>query len=237
MMPMIIRAMAATLLTLPALSGCTAATGETGSPRSAPPLMVALENATAVELARADSARYPYTEADIQFMTNMIGHHAQALVMAAMAPSHGASPQIALLAARITNSQEDEIGIMQRWLADRLQPVPQVSETGMMEMHANGDHSMHHAGGMMMPGMLTPEELRTLDQARGREFDRLFLSYMIQHHQGAVAMVEELFSTHGAAQDQVVFKFASDVNVDQQTEIARMQKMLVDVIFTSGPPD
>lgn len=223
------------LPTILVMSGCSAATANSES-SSPPPAMVALEEATAVELARADSARYPYTEADISFMTNMIGHHAQALEMAAMAPSHGASPQVALLAARITSSQQDEINIMQQWLSDRLQPVPTVSSTGVVQM-PEGEQSMHHGHGMMMPGMLTSEEFAALDAARDEEFDRLFLTYMIQHHQGAVAMVEDLFATYGAAQDELVFKFASDVNVDQLTEIARMQRMLVDAIFIGGSPD
>ena len=85
--------------------------------------------------------------------------------------------------------------------------------------------AMHRAGeqGMLMPGMLTEEQMQQLDQARGAEFDRLFLTYMIQHHRGAVSMVKQLFGTHGAAQDETVFKFANDVSVDQSTEIARME--------------
>jgi uncharacterized protein (DUF305 family) len=165
------------------------------------------------------------TAADIHFMTGMISHHAQALVMAGWARSHGASPSVQTLADRITNAQQDEIASMQRWLRDRQQPVPDANPHGMM-MDMNG---MKHE--MLMPGMLTESQLKQLDAARGEEFDRLFLTFMIQHHKGAVAMVNDLFATYGAAQDVTVFKMASDVSADQTTEIERMQKMLVSMIF------
>jgi uncharacterized protein (DUF305 family) len=175
---------------------------------------------TAIAKARADSVRHPYTEADVHFMSNMIGHHAQAIVMAGWAPTHGAGPSVRILAERIINAQQDEIATMQRWLQDRRQPVPEASATGM-KMRMNGaDHVM------LMPGMLTQDQMKELDQAKGSEFDRLFLTFMIQHHRGAVSMVQDLFGTYGAAQDETVFKFANDVNVDQSTEIARMQTML-----------
>jgi uncharacterized protein (DUF305 family) len=170
--------------------------------------------------ARADSARYPYTTADVHFMTRMIGHHAQAVVISRLAPSHGASPSIRTLAARIINGQEDEMAAMQTWLRDRGQPVPDGAPAPAPMAMSGADHHMH------MPGMLTDAQLRQLDAARGRDFDRLFLTLMIQHHRGAVAMVEELFGTSGAAQDETVFRLASDVNVDQITEIDRMEKML-----------
>jgi uncharacterized protein (DUF305 family) len=175
----------------------------------------------AVAQARADSARHPYTEADIHFMSGMIGHHAQAIVMARWAPTHEASLAIRRLADRIINAQQDEINSMQRWLADRQLPVPEARPTGMRMMMNGVEHDM------LMPGMLTEDQMKQLDQARGPEFDRLFLTYMIQHHRGAVSMVKELFDSYGAGQDETVFKFASDVNVDQSTEIARMEKMLV----------
>jgi uncharacterized protein (DUF305 family) len=175
---------------------------------------------TAIARARADSVRHPYTEADVHFMSNMIGHHAQAIVMAGWAPTHGASASVRTLAERIINAQQDEIATMQRWLQDRRQPVPEAGATGM-KMRMNGaDHAM------LMPGMLTEDQMKQLDQAKGSEFDRLFLTFMIQHHRGAVSMVQDLFGTYGAAQDETVFKFANDVNVDQSTEIARMQTML-----------
>ncbi|MGH7585520.1 MAG: DUF305 domain-containing protein [Gemmatimonadales bacterium] len=176
--------------------------------------------------ARADSARLPWTEADARFMTNMIGHHAQAIVMARMAPTHGASAAVQRLAERIINAQLDEIGTMQRWLRDRRQPIPEADATGAGMTHAHGHE--------LMPGMLTQEQMKQLDQASGGEFDRLFLTSMIQHHRGAVTMVEQLFGSYGAGQDETVFKFASDVNVDQTTEIARMEEMLATLILERG---
>ena len=170
--------------------------------------------------AKRDSARLPYTVADIAFMTGMISHHAQALEMSKWAPDRGASDAIRRLSARIINAQQDEIVIMQQWLADRNQPVPEPNPAGMVMKH--GDHTMTH----LMPGMLSEAQLQQLRNARGREFDRLFLTFMIQHHKGAVQMVNELFATPGAGQDETVFKFASDVHTDQTTEIARMEKML-----------
>jgi uncharacterized protein (DUF305 family) len=166
--------------------------------------------------ARTDSLRRPYTEADIRFMSDMIGHHAQAITMAGWAPTHGADPSIRTLAARIVNAQQDEIATMQQWLRERSQPVPE-PDSGM------AGHHMHH---VLMPGMLTPEQMAQLDQVRGPAFDRLFLTSMIQHHQGAVSMVDALFNTPCAGRDETVFKFANDVSVDQSTEIARMETML-----------
>lgn len=172
--------------------------------------------------ARADSLRHPYTTADIQFISRMIGHHSQAIVISRWAPTHGASPAIRTLAARIINGQQDEIATMQQWLRDRLQPVPDGKDSGM-KMIVNGvEHTMP------MPGMLSDTELKGLDRARGSEFDRLFLSLMIRHHKGAIAMVKNLFGSYGAAQDETVFRLASDVNVDQSTEIDRMEKMLAE---------
>jgi uncharacterized protein (DUF305 family) len=171
--------------------------------------------------ARADSARLPYTKADIEFMTHMISHHAQAIVMAKMAPTHDASPAVQTLAARIINAQNDEITLMQNWLRDRNQPVPEAKPMPM-KMVMNGQVME-----MLMPGMLSDEQMRALDAARGPEFDKLFLRGMIQHHQGAITMVQQLFATPGAAQDEAVFKFANNVNVDQSTEIHRMQQMLL----------
>jgi uncharacterized protein (DUF305 family) len=170
--------------------------------------------------ARRDSARLPYTAADIAFMTGMIAHHAQALEMSRWAGERGASDAIKRLSARIINAQADEIVIMQQWLADRNQPVPEPNPRGMVMKH--GDHTTTH----LMPGMLTDAQMTQLRNARGREFDRLFLTFMIQHHKGAVQMVNDLFATPGAGQDEIVFKFASDVHTDQTTEIARMEQML-----------
>jgi uncharacterized protein (DUF305 family) len=184
----------------------------------------------ALTRARTDSARHPYTEADVYFMSGMIGHHAQAIVMARWAPTHGARPSVRTLAERIINAQQDEIATMQQWLRDRGQPVPDARATGM-KMTMNG---MEHE--MLMPGMLTPTQMQQLDAARDAEFDRLFLTFMIQHHRGAVSMVKDLFASTGAAQEETVFKFASDVNVDQSTEIARMERMLAALALEGRSP-
>ena len=205
---------------------CIAAEGTFA--QSAPP------SAPAVARARADSLRYPYTLADVQFMSGMIGHHAQAIVMAKWAPGHNADPAVQRLAERIINAQEDEISTMQRWLSDRLQTVPDVKP---MSHDMAGMAGMDHSA-MMMPGMLTDAQMKELDSARGPSFDRLFLTYMIQHHRGATSMVTKLFGTEGAGQDETVFKFASDVNVDQTTEIARMQRMLFEFeLKRAGSPE
>lgn len=179
-------------------------------------------DATAMERAvRADSVRTSYTTADVDFMRGMIHHHAQALVMGRMAPDNGASPGVSRLAARIINGQRDEIETMQRWLRDRGEEVPRPEATG-----GPGIHDMGH-----MPGMLSDEELANLEAARGEEFDRLFLIYMIDHHQGAITMVDELLANEGAARDQTVFRLASDIAADQAAEIDRMQSMLRDRLF------
>jgi uncharacterized protein (DUF305 family) len=183
--------------------------------------------AAAIARAREDSIRRPYTQADIDFMNGMIAHHSQAIVMAKWAPSHGASAALQTMCARIINAQRDEILIMQSWLRDRNQPVPAPDTLMGMGMSMHGDHQM------LMPGMLSAEQLHQLDQARGQEFDKLFLQFMIQHHQGAVSMVDDLFGTYGAAQDQLTFKLANDISADQTSEITRMQKMLVALAF--GP--
>lgn len=174
----------------------------------------------AIYQARADSLLLNPHEADVHFMTGMIGHHAQALVMAGFAPDNRASPAVQVLCARIINAQSDEIAIMQRWLRERGLPVPEFQIEGSTLMIHGPEHAMH------MPGMLSPEQLRELEEARGPDFDRLFLTYMIQHHEGAVTMVHDLFATDGAAQDDFIFKMASDIQVDQATEIARMELML-----------
>jgi uncharacterized protein (DUF305 family) len=168
--------------------------------------------------AQTDSGRAPYTPADVQFISGMIGHHAQAVLMAGWAPSHGASRSLRVLCERIAVGQRDEIAFMQRWLGERHETVPPADPRG----HILPGMSMP----MLMPGMLTPAQMAELDSARGREFDRLFLQFMIQHHRGAITMVNELLNTPGAAQDGQVFRFASDVNVDQTTEIDRMSRML-----------
>ena len=172
-------------------------------------------------LARADSGRPPYTRADVQFMQGMIAHHAQAVYMASLAPSHRARSDVRTLAERIDVAQRDEIAFMQRWLGERRETVPEAAFT-----HDMSGHAMAGMSGALMPGMLTHEQLMQLDEATGPAFDRLFLTFMIQHHQGALTMVERLFASPGAGQDVTIFRFASDVTADQTTEIDRMRSML-----------
>ncbi len=170
--------------------------------------------------ARPELVRQPFSTADIEFMQGMIPHHAQALVMCALAKPNGASAQLQLLCERMTVSQRDEIAMMRTWLRDRGQHVPRPDAT---------HHTMKHDGmthDMLMPGMLTEAELAELKAARGRDWDRLFLIGMIKHHQGAIDMVEKLFASFGAAQDDDVYQFAADVQADQTAEIDRMQQML-----------
>jgi uncharacterized protein (DUF305 family) len=165
--------------------------------------------------------RYPYSDADVDFMSGMIPHHAQAVVMAGWAPTHGARKDVAILCERILVGQSDEIKLMQTWLSDRGLPVPDATSTRHRMKMPNGvEHDM------LMPGMLTDEEMAALDRARGPEFDRLFLEGMIRHHQGAIDMVDALFKAYGAAQDETVFKFANDVHADQAIEINVMKDML-----------
>lgn len=153
-------------------------------------------------------------------MSGMIPHHAQAVLIAGWAPNHGASQAVRVLCERIVVAQRDEIALMQSWLRDRSERVPP----------ANATHHKMTMGGiehdMLMPGMLNEEELKQLDAARGTEFDRLFLTFMIRHHEGAIEMVDQLFATNGAGQDEVVFRLATDVYADQTTEITRMEQML-----------
>jgi uncharacterized protein (DUF305 family) len=202
-----------------------------GLPSPAPSAAPALAPAARAELealyrARQDSALRRYGPADVAFMTGMVAHHAQALAMANLAARYAAAPAVRTLASRIHNAQQDEIALMQQWLRRRGEPVPALHvDDWRVMVHGGGDHAAH-AGHGGMPGMLTEAELTALAEARGAAFDRLFLTSMIRHHEGAVVMVDRLFATDGAAQDETVFKFASDVQVDQRTEVARMRLML-----------
>jgi uncharacterized protein (DUF305 family) len=146
-------------------------------------------------------------------MQGMIGHHAQALEMTALLMSRSNSIDMKKLAQRIQLSQDDEIHMMQTWLQSRGQQVPD-------------RNAMHMHGATLMPGMLSPDEMKQLADARGPEFDRLFLEGMIKHHGGALTMVHDLLATPGAAQESEVFAFVSDVEADQQMEIDRMGAML-----------
>ena len=174
--------------------------------------------------ARADKGRPPFTDADMKFMQGMIHHHAQAVLIAKWAPSHGASESVRKLCERIVVAQRDEIMLMTTWLRQRGLDAPMADTLGTMSAHAA--HEMPGMSMTMAPGMLTPQQVAQLDSARGRQFDRLFLRYMIQHHQGAITMARQLFASPGAAQDGVVYRFAADVEADQTAEIERMSLML-----------
>ena len=160
---------------------------------------------------------------DVEFMQGMILHHAQAVEMTAMIESRTENKNVRLLGARISQSQADEMKFMQRWLEVREQPVS-MPMAEMPASHSHGQHSPGHQ--MVMPGMLSSEQMNALSKANGSEFDKLFLTGMIQHHEGALVMVEDLFDTAGAGQDAELFNFASDVDSGQRAEINTMRNML-----------
>ncbi|PYO12637.1 MAG: DUF305 domain-containing protein [Gemmatimonadetes bacterium] len=182
---------------------------------------------TVLAQATAEHGHPDYSAADVHFMSGMIYHHAQAVLIAGWAPTHDASLSLRALCERIVVGQRDEITLMQRWLQARHEDIPD----------ANAAHhtmpGMDHP--MMMPGMLTAEQLAQLDSARGPEFDRLFLTFMIQHHKGAITMVNQLFG-QGAGEQETVYRFASGVYADQTTEIERMQRMLGTLLFGEHRP-
>ena len=161
----------------------------------------------------------PASAADAEFMQGMIMHHAQAVEMTALIDSHTENKDVRSLGARISRSQADEIKFMKRWLASRGQPT---SHT----MHDMSHGKMSHESMALMPGMLSAEQMEVLRKSRGEEFDRLFLTGMIQHHGGALTMVKDLFDTAGAGQDAELFNFATDVDSGQRAEIRIMQTML-----------
>jgi len=186
----------------------------------------ALVSAAAAPLAA--QAPRDYVQADVDFMQGMIWHHAQAVQMCKLANSHDASQQVAELCHKIILSQEDEIKLMQNWLADRGQDIPhpridtmvfhEAAPQAMPGMNMGGDHKM--------PGMLSHAQMLALDSAQGTAWDRAFLVGMMQHHGGAITMVAKLFSVGGAGQQADLFRFATDVDADQRGEIDRMQRML-----------
>jgi uncharacterized protein (DUF305 family) len=179
---------------------------------------------------QADSVRRSFTNADVHFMSGMIPHHAQAVLIASWAPSHAARADIRAFCERVVVGQGDEIAIMQTWLRDRGLPVPAANSTHLRMKMGDMEHDM------LMPGMLTPEELAQLDSARGPRFDRLFLTFMIRHHEGAITMVEELLASSGAAQDDLIIKLANDIFADQTTEIERLKTILAAMPSSGTPP-
>jgi len=170
----------------------------------------------------------PRSPADVRFMQGMIMHHAQAVEMTALIESHTTTMDLRSLGARISSSQSEEIKFMKRWLEARGEPTrgpisPVMPEMPGMDMSSHSMHTMHS---MLMPGMLTAKQMEALKKAKGEEFDRLFLTGMIQHHGGALIMVKDLFDTAGAGQDAELFNFATDVDSGQRAEIRIMQTML-----------
>lgn len=161
----------------------------------------------------------PRSPADVEFMQGMIVHHAQAVEMTAMIPSHTGNQNLRSLGARISSSQSDEIKLMKRWLAARGEPV-------LRAMPAMPGMEMSQKRPALMPGMLTPQQMEALQKAKGAQFDSLFLVGMIQHHNGALTMVKDLFDTAGAGQDAELFNFATDADNTQRAEIRIMQHML-----------
>ncbi len=157
----------------------------------------------------------PPSAKDVEFMKGMIMHHSQAVEMTDLIADRTVNKQIRLLGARIRHSQADEMKFMERWLSFR-------GENSVTMAGSSGGHH-HHA---LMPGMLTPKQMEALKKAKGAEFDRLFLTGMIQHHEGALVMVDDLFNTAGAGQDAELFNFATDVDSGQRAEIKSMQNLL-----------
>lgn len=166
----------------------------------------------------AGHGRPQHTTADARFMRDMIAHHGQALEMVSLVPTRSSRDDLQLLARRIRISQTDEIALMRRWLERRGESVPD-----MHAQHAQMGAGDSHAG---MPGMLTAAQLAQMSAATGAEFNRLFLEFMIQHHEGALVMVAELFGSPGAGQESEVFQIASEIDGDQRIEISRMRALL-----------
>ena len=163
----------------------------------------------------------PRSQADVEFMQGMIMHHAQAVEMTALIASHTENKEVRSLGDRISSSQKDEIKFMKRWLATRGESTAMPMPEKMDMSSQSNDQAM-----TMMPGMLTPEQMQALRQADAGQFDHLFLTGMIQHHEGALTMVKDLFDTAGAGQDADLFNFATDADNTQRAEIRIMQSML-----------
>lgn len=201
------------ILCVAAAAACRATGASTAGAQIVQPGAPGQETRVIHAAQAVDTSKVGFTAADVRFMQGMIGHHAQALEMAALVPSRTRREDMKMLALRIEVSQADEITLMRRWLEVRGQDVPAA-------------HAHHASGAALMPGMLTPAEMERLAAASGAEFDRLFLEGMIKHHAGALTMVKELFASPGAGQEAEMYAFASDVDSDQRMEIGRMAAML-----------
>ena len=210
--------------------------------RYAPILFTVAALAVVAPALSAQNTRKDYTPADANFMQMMIVHHAQAVVMSNWAATHGARADVAILCKRIALSQYDEINLMQHWLQDRHLSAPDPLD--MLHPHKGPvvDRSPMHMPGMdmgnppmMMAGMLTPDQMRALDAAHGIAFDRLYLTGMIMHHQGAIDMVASLFATPGGGQQAELFGYATDIDASQRVEIARMRAILQSLPANPSP--
>jgi len=199
---------------------CTAAQAQQTGPPAPVVVQPGAPGKPSKRLPASTTAKLPpRSQAEAEFMQGMIMHHAQAVEMTALISSHTENKDLRSLGARISSSQSDEIKFMKRWLAARGEPIS-MAMPGMKAMDTSG-HPM-----ALMPGMLTPEQMEALRKAKGDEFDQLFLTGMIQHHNGALTMVKDLFDTAGAGQDAELFDFATDVDSGQRAEIRIMQGML-----------
>jgi uncharacterized protein (DUF305 family) len=218
------RRIAALIFTLAATAGCRTTGSGSGQTPIVQPGAPGQASRVVGAAQASDLSKVQATDADIKFMQGMIHHHAQALDMVALLEKNTSSDDMRKLGERIRISQRDEIGMMQRWLRARGQDAPDPHAMHMPGMTMpDMDHGSEH---VMMPGMLTPEEMAHLATLKGAAFDRAFLTGMIKHHGGALTMVKDLFATPGAGQESVIFAFASDVEADQQMEIDRMNGML-----------
>ena len=211
--------MKARVVLLFALTGVACRSGAPATPAATPPGSAparTVQPGAPGEASKVVSARpaaaLKHTAADAAFMQGMIGHHAQALEMVELLKTRTSSQDMKMLGLRIEVSQKDEIKMMQTWLREHGESVPD-------------EHAMHAHDARLMPGMLTPDQIAKLTGARGEDFDRLFLEFMIQHHDGALIMVKELMASPGAGQESNIFAFASDVEADQSAEITRMRRM------------
>ena len=202
------------LLAAAALSGCRTAAPTSGAAGTSiiQPGAPGQANKVITREAATDLSKVQATPADVTFMQGMIGHHAQALEMTALIDARASRDEMRKLGQRISVSQADEINMMRSWLTKRGQELP-------------SEHA-HHMPGGMMPGMLSDEQMAELAAAKGEQFDQLFLKGMIQHHEGALSMVDDLFKTPGAGQEGDINAFAADVDSDQRMEINRMRAML-----------
>jgi uncharacterized protein (DUF305 family) len=214
---------AAVLSLAPAMASCQQAKTAPGGVSIVQPGAPGQSNKTLTPETANAPPRKP-SKADVEFMQGMIMHHSQAVEMTELLRTRSKDKEVQALGKRISISQTDEMAYMKQWLTDRDEPISEHGSMAGMNM-ASMDH-MDMGPMPMMPGMLTPEQMKALAAAAGPEFDHLFLTGMIQHHTGALTMVKDLFKSPGAGQDPQLFDFASDVDNTQQAEIDIMRHML-----------